>query len=517
MSAKQFDGPQALDEHTDEGAGSERNISDLRSAIEVLKQRPGQLLICREPVDPDAELAGVYRRVGAGTPVEPPTQEGPAMLFENVRGYDIPVITGVMASRQRVAELLGRRPHELSRCLLEALDAPLAAELTRETNPPCQEVVHDAGIDLLRLLPAPTNTTLDSGPYFTMGLLRAEDPETGEADVTIHRLCVQGPDLLSVYFVPGRHIDQFRIKAERMGKPLPVSINMGLDPAVYLAACFEPPTTPLGFDELSVAGGLRRRAVELTRCVSVDAKALARAEIVIEGEILPHERIREDIRSQTGFAMPEFPGYLGSAQAALPVIRVKAVTHRINPIMQTIVGPGLEHTNLAGIPTEASILRLVEASMPGKLQNVHAHAAGGGKYLAILQFKKASPADEGRQRQAALIAFASFSELKHVILVDEDVDIFDTNDVLWAMTTRYQGDVSTVFVPGVRCHPLDPSQSPEFSYAVRENGLSCKTVFDCTVPYTLKEKFKRTPFADVDLDRFLKNCIDPAESQAKKQ
>jgi UbiD family decarboxylase len=485
-------------------------IVDLRTAISFLKRKPDQLLLCKEPVDPKAELAGVYRRVGAGTPVAPPTKEGPAMLFENVIGYDIPVITGVLASRNRVAQLLGAKPDRLPHRLLKALETPVPAEMTRDPSPPCQEVIHDTDIDIMKLLPAPTNTPLDAGPYFTMGLIRAEDPETGETDVTIHRLCVQGKDLLSVYFVQGRHIDQFRIKAEKAGKPLPVSINIGLDPAIYLGACFEPPTTPLGFDELSVAGGLRKRPVELAPCVSVNAKSLARAEIVIEGEILPEKRVREDFQSNTGFAMPEFPGYLGKAEGRLPVIRVKAVTHRRNPIMQTIVGPGLEHTSLAGIPMEASILQLVERGMPGKLLNVYAHPSGGGKYLAILQFKKSQDSDEGRQRQAALMAFAAFSELKQVILVDEDVDIFDTNDVLWAMTTRYQGDVSTAFVPGVRCHPLDPSQSPKFSPSIREKGLSCKTIFDCTVPYNLKKHFRRAPFADVDLDRFLKNSVDPA-------
>ena len=510
MGLKAFEGGNETTPAILSGRGSASDIIDLRSAIEFLKRIPGQLLICNEPVDPDAELAGVYRRVGAGTPVEPPTKEGPAMLFDNVLGYDIPVVTGVLASRKRVAQLLGTEPERVAHRLLEALETPVAPVMAAESNPPCQEVVHHGNIDIMKLLPAPTNTPLDAGPYFTMGLVRAEDPETGEADVTIHRLCVQGKDLLSIYFVPGRHIDQFRIKAEKAGKALPVSINIGLDPAIYLAACFEPPTTPLGFDELSIAGGLRKRPVELTPCISVPAKSLARAEIVIEGEILPGERIREDVGSDTGFAMPEFPGYLGPAKESVPVIRVTAVTHRRNPIMQTIVGPGLEHTSLAGIPTEASILRLVETGMPGKLLNVYAHEAGGGKYLAVLQFRKSSEADEGRQRQAALMAFAAFSELKHVILVDEDVDIFDTNDVLWAMTTRYQGDVSTTFIPGVRCHPLDPSQTPEFSPSIRESGVSCKTVFDCTVPYRLKGKFKRAPFADVDPDRFLKNSFDPA-------
>lgn len=282
-----------------------------------------------------------------------------------------------------------------------------------------------------------------------------------------------------------------------------MSVSIGMDPAVYIAACFEPPATPLGFDELAIAGGLRRRPVRLARCVSVEAAAVADAEIVIEGEILPGERIREDVRSNTGYSMPEFPGYMGVAQPELPVIRVTAVTHRRNPVLQTIVGPGLEHTNLTGIPTEASILQLEERSMPGRVRNVYCHPAGGGKYLAILQFRKAEPRDEGRQRQAALVAFAAFPELKHVVLVDDDVDLFSSDEVLWAMTTRYQGDASTVFIPGVRCHPLDPSQSPAFSPSIRAPGISCKTIFDCTVPWQMREAFRRAEFEEADPGRFL--------------
>jgi 4-hydroxy-3-polyprenylbenzoate decarboxylase len=477
-------------------------IKDLRSALELLATVPGQLLRTKEPVDPIVELAAVYRHIGAGTPVIPPAKTGPAMLFESVKGFAMPVVTGVMGSRERAALLLNSSVDRLPFDMLDALKRPEAPAFVDRA--PCHEAVLRPPFDIRTLLPAITNTREDAGPYFNMGLLRAEDPETGEPDVTIHRLCVQGQDRLSVYFAPGRHIDVFRAKSERMGKPLPVSISMGLDPAIYVAACFQAPTTPLGLDELTIAGGLRRRAVELVRCVSVNAAALARSEIVIEGEIIPGERIREDAQTNTGYCMPEFPGYLGKAQESLPVIRVTAITHRADPVMQTIIGPGEEHANLTGIATEASILRLVEQSMPGRVTNVLCPAAGGGKYLAILQFRKAKPSDEGRQRQAALTAFAAFPELKHVILVDDDVDIFDPNEILWAMTTRYQGDVSTVFIPGVRCHPLDPSQSPEFSPSIPAPGISCKTIFDCTVPFRMKDQFRRAPFAEVDVSRFVK-------------
>jgi 4-hydroxy-3-polyprenylbenzoate decarboxylase len=167
--------------------------------------------------------------------------------------------------------------------------------------------------------------------------------------------------------------------------------------------------------------------------------------------------------------------------------------------------------NLAGIPTEASILHMVNKAMPGRLQNVYAHTAGGGKFLAVMQFKKSIPSDEGRQRQAALIALSVYSELKNVILVDEDVDIFDNNDVLWAMTTRYQGDKSTIFIPGVIGHVLDPSQDQSFNSSIIQRGTTCKTIFDCTVPWPAKKHFVRAKFLEVDPAPFLEPSKRPLE------
>ena len=476
------------------------DIEDLRTALEFLRGVPGQLASTPTPVDPYLELAGVYRRVGAGTPVAPPTKVGPALLFEHVKGFDMRVVAGVLASRERTALLLGTTPDRLAFELLAALEKPVPPVVVPAEQAPCQEVVLRPPFDIRRLLPAPTSTPKDAGPFLNMALLRAEDPESGASDVTIHRMCLTGPDTMTVNFTgPFRHIDQFRVACERLGRPLPVSVSIGLDPAVYLATCFEAPTTPLGYDELVIAGGLRGRGVELVDCVSVAAKAIARAEIVLEGELVPGELVREDLLTGAGWAMPEFPGYVGLAKPDVPVMRVTAVTHRRDPIFQTLIGPGEEHVTLAGLPTEASILRLEEDALPGFVRNVYCHSAGGGKYLAILQVRKRLPADEGRQRQAALVAFAAFSELKHVILVDDDVDIFSTDDVLWAMTTRFQGDVSIATIPGVRCHPLDPTATPEFSPFVRETGQSCKTIFDCTVPVAMREVFERAPFADVDL------------------
>lgn len=482
-------------------------VKDLRSAIELLKSVPGQLIETDEPVEPLAELSGVYRHVGAGGTVMRPTRKGPAMIFNNVKGHEgARVIIGLLASRERVGLLLNEKPERLGLLLNESVKNPIQPITVSKDMAKCQEVVHYADepdFDIRKLLPAPTNTEEDAGPYITMGMCYASDIETEESDVTIHRLCLQSKDEISMFFTPGaRHLGVFREKAEKLGKPLPISISIGVDPAIEISSCFEPPTTPLGFNELSIAGAIRSEPVELVQCITIGEKAIANAEYVIEGELIPGKYVREDQNTNTGKAMPEFPGYTGLAVSEVPLIKVKAVTHRTNPIMQTVIGPSEEHVSMAGIPTEASILQMVEKAMPGRLINVYAHPSGGGKYMAVMQFKKSQPSDEGRQRQAAILAFAAFPELKHVILVDEDVDIFDSNDVLWALNTRYQGDVDTIFIPGVRCHPLDPSQTPEYNPYIRDKGISCKTIFDCTVPYHLKDRFQRSKFMDVDPSRF---------------
>ncbi|WP_216893748.1 UbiD family decarboxylase [Nocardia alni] len=479
-------------------------IRDLREGIELLKTLEGQFVSTAVEVDPQAELAGVYKKVGAGGTVTRPTRVGPAMLFENVKGYDIPVIVGVLASRRRIAAFLGADEKRLGKHMLDAMRH--AKDPVLVDSAPCQEVVHradDPDFDLRTLLPAPTNTPQDAGPYFCMAVLRGTDPETGKHDVTIHRLCVQGRDELSVFMQTGRHIGFMYDKYDARDEPMPITISMGISPVEYMAISFEPPSTPYGFDELEFAGGLKGSAVELVKAVTVDEAALASAEIVIEGLIQPKTRVAEDQHTHTGFAMPEFPGYDGVANPSLPIIKVTAVTTRRDPILQTLVGPGEEHVSLAGIPTEGSLTQALEDALPGLVANVYAHSAGGGKYLGILQIHKRDHNDQGRERQAALVAFGAFPEMKHIILVDDDVDIFDTDDVLWAMTTRFQAERSIIPIPGVRCHPLDPSADPDFLWTNVDHGMSTKVIFDCTVPWNLRDSFIRAPFQDVDVSKFL--------------
>ena len=477
---------------------------DLRKVLRELKNDPGQYHETNKVVDPNAEVAGVYRYIGAGGTIERPTKEGPAMMFNNVKGFPKSrVLIGIQASRKRVSKILHHDYRTLGRFLKDSVEHPVAPVIVSRENAPVQEVVHkasDPDFDIRKILPAPTNTPLDAGPYITMGVVMGSNPDKTMSDVTIHRMVLEDKDTIGMYIMPGgRHIGHFQKEYEKLNKPMPITINIGLDPAITIGCTFEPPTTPLGYNELNVAGALRQEGVQITKGITVDEMAIARAEYVIEAEIMPNQMMQEDINTHTGFAMPEYPGYDGKA-TQVNVVKVKAVTHRKNnPIMQTTIGPSEEHVSMAGIPTEASILEMVDKAIPGKVKNVYNPSCGGGKLMSIIQIHKENEADEGIQRQAALLAFAAFKELKTVWLVDDDVDIFDMNDVVWTMNTRFQGDQDIIVLPGMRNHPLDPSERPQYDpKSIRFTGMSCKTIIDGTVPFDMKDQFKRASFKKVD-------------------
>lgn len=482
---------------------------DLRKVLAELKTHANQYHETNEAVNPNAELAGVYRYIGAGGTVKRPTQEGPAMMFNNVEGFsDTKVLMGLMASRRRVGLMFHHDYQTLGKFLNTAVEKPIPPVMV--TDAPTHEVVHkatDPDFDIRKLVAAPTNTPEDAGPYITVGVVLGSNMAKTMSDVTIHRMVLEDKDKLGIYIMPGgRHIGAFAKEYEAANKPMPITINIGLDPAITIGCTFEPPTTPLGYNELGVAGAIRQETVGLTKALTVDENAIARSEFTLEGYIMPNERMQEDINTQTGKAMPEFPGYDGDANPAVQVIKVTAVTHRKHPIMQSVIGPSEEHVSMAGIPTEASILELTDRAIPGKVLNVYNPPAGGGKLMTIMQIHKDDEADEGIQRQAALLAFSAFKELKTVILVDEDVDIFDMNDVMWTVNTRFQADQDLMILPGMRNHPLDPSERPEYDpKSIRTRGMSSKLVIDGTVPFDMREQFERAKFKPVaDWEKYLK-------------
>ena len=482
-------------------------VNDLRSALAVLKDIPGQYVTCSREVDPFCEITGVYHALGARGTTLRPTKLGPMMMFENIKGFPgKKLCMGMLSSRERIAHVLGVKPEYLGRFYLDSYDNAIDPVEIPQSRAKCQEEVYlatDPDFDIAKIVPALFTNADDAAAFITMGLLYAADPDDGTIhNATIHRVGIQGRDTLTIGFGGSRHIGVFKDKAFAKGEPLYLSINIGLDPAIYLASCFEPPTTPLGYDELRIAGGMRGEPVEVTKCVSIDAQAIANAEYVIEGYLVPDLMIPEDLLTNSGKALPEFHGYRGPARTS-PGFKVTAVTCRHDPIMQACIGSSEEHVNMAGLPSEASILRFLDSALPGFVLNAYSPPCGGGKLDMILQVCKRTIKDEGNQRHAGISTFAVLPEVKNVILVDEDVDIFDPYDVMWALTTRFRPDKDLIHVPGIRGHQGDPTAKRYYDPSLPDDGVAYKSVYDATCPFLNKEAMHRPGFPDIDPDDYI--------------
>lgn len=478
---------------------------DLRHVIEILKRHEGQYLEMEKEVDAKAEICGIYRKMGARGTVRRPTKLGPALMFNNIRDYpQSRIFIGALGRRERVGLELGIDPKDLGSAFWEAAEHPIPPVVNTKEVPLCQEYVFRAdepGFDIRKILPAPMNTLNDAGPYITMGLCYAHDPVSKDANIAVHRICIQDKDTLTIGFGGARHLAKFKDTAKELHQPLPISVNIGTDPAIYISSCFQAPTTPLGYDELGIAGAIRKQPVELAPCVTINEYAIANAEYVIEGEIYTDQTMAEDSTTHSGRALPEFGGYNGEARN-FPILKVKAVTCRKNPIMQICIGSSEEHVNMAGIAQEASILKATRTAFGDKIVNVYNPPGGGGKLMSVIQFRKDVPEDEGKQRQAALQALGACNEVKNIFLVDEDVDIYDADDVFWAFTTRFKPELDMSVISNVKCHKADPTQKKYYDPAIRQEGIGSKTIYDCTVPFDVRDKMMRPDFMDVDLKNY---------------
>lgn len=462
--------------------------NDLRSSLEI-SEKHGDLIRIEKPMSVYLELVGEYLKHAGGAPAPPPTTVGPVVVFENVVrpgssapiSYDIPVVAGVVASRTRVARYFGVPKEKISFMMLEALQNPMTHRTVGAA--PCQEVTIKENINLCDMLPIPTMSLDSAGPTITMGLLRGIDPETGEGDVTFHRIFVLGPDKITALMGPDKHIKQMQHKAELKNEPFPVTVNMGLDPFTTIAAGIYPPTGT-GIDEIDVASAMKGSPVEVVRCKTSSAEALAEAEIVLECEMQPNEKILEDAASsRKGWSMPEMAGYVGVASPS-QVLRVKAITHRKKPIFQTLVTPGEEHNIIAGVPCEAEVLGAAyRTGYKHLLANVYLSSAGGGKLLGVLQTSKQSKHDDAEVRNLAMVAMTTMHEMKNVILVDDDVDIMDPMDLWWAFTTRFKPPEDMIVIDQARSWPGLP-----------EYMQTTKAIFDCTVPWVERERMRRPKY-----------------------
>lgn len=407
-------------------------------------QATGRLSMTKPGVDLRFGVAGVANRLDGVS----------ASLFPAPGGHNVPIVSGLLSQRSWMAEAAGLEQSELIAGFENACRSPVPSEETSDAA--CQQVVH-RDVDLEKQLPIPTHNEHDHGAYITAGLLIARRPDTGVQNVSIHRLQVSGPDRLGALLLP-RHTLAFFEEQEREHADLDIAIVVGVDPLTLMAS---QAIVPIDHDELEIAGALRGAPLPVTKCITNDVRVPAEAEFVLEGRLL--SRVREP---EGPFG--EFPQYYGE-RTERHVIEVDALTHREAPIYHTIVGGGLEHLLLGGIPREASFLSQLRRSFPC-VRDVHLSRGGTCRYHLYVQVENPKP---GEAKNVILGAFGIHYDIKHVTVVDTDVDVHDPTEVEWAVATRFQADRDLVTVAGTQGSKLDPST---------DDGLGAKMGLDATVP-----------------------------------
>lgn len=432
-------------------------IDDLRGQLEAV-EKWGEVLRITKEVNPRFELPAICKKLEADK----------AVMFEKVKGYSMPVVVGLDNNRSRMARVLGTDDFGLTPRYLEAIRSPLPPVVVKDG--PVKEVKTTRNIDLLNYLPVITHYEKDGGPYITAGVVIAEDKSRGVRNISYHRLQITGKDEIGLLIQP-RHLWKLYTEREKENQPLEVAVAIGLDTSIRLAGATWGSLIPLGFDELSIAGALRQKAVEIVPCETVDVMVPARAEIVLEGEILPRTR-----KTEGPFA--EFTGTYGDVWEN-PVLRVKAITHRKGPIYQDLLTFTPEHHLLLAVPYEPVVYQAVRTYVPGT-RAVHVTPSGCGKFHAVVCIRKEH---EGDGKDAILAGLYSVRDIKLVTVVDEDVDPYNPREVEWALATRFQADKDLVVISGAKGNELDPS-CPQLA-------LTAKMGMDATKPLARIERFEK--------------------------
>jgi len=450
--------------------GDKQVARDFRDVIESLREA-GELKVISRPVD--------IRYIG--TLVE---ESDAALLFENVAGYDMPVVAGLLGSQRRVGISFGCDYTEIHARLEYGLSNPVPSVQT--DSPPAREIAYQLGDDVdLFSLPVPLFAALDGGPMITAGVIIAKDDKAG-LNAGAYRLMIREKNLTCIDIVTPNDLRRIAERNTAEGKSTPISINIGTNPAVTWATAYRPPPH---VDELEIAGGMMDEPVRLSPCATIDVPCIADAEIIMEGEILP-----------TGWTKPE--GRFGEFHRSMgalhwnPHVKINAIYTRKNPIYWAFHMPW-EVICMYGPIQEASLRRsLKEANINVRAVNV---TPGGSCYFHAIVSIEARVGDG----KLALMAALASDDFKHIVVVDDDIDVFNPLEVERAIASRVQADKDVMIVSGVRAKPLDPS----LELTTGRMPTTAKMGIDATIPRDLpKERFQKVAYAfedEVDAEAYL--------------
>ena len=447
-------------------------FEDLRGYLSHLEKQ-GQLLRVSDEVDAKFEIAAGIRKTS--------DIEGPALLFETVRGFPgWRVLGGLFATRKLVALGLGVPQDQMLERYLTLEDKRIPPEIV--ATGPVKEIKWTGDQVDLAKLPIVTHASKDCGPYVTIGVQVGKDPDTHIRNLSIHRMLVLGRDKLSLWAPADHHLGRMILKAEEKKRGLEVATAIGIEPSLIVGSQAK---VPYGIDEYHVAGGLRGAPVRLTKCESIDVEVPAAAEIVIEGVTIPGERVADG-------PYGEYPGCYSEAKQA-PVLKVTAITMRQNPIYQTALTgmPVTENHTLIEYGNAAVVYREVKKIVP-EARAVNMTPGGTFRHHVVVSIKKRAE-NEGRNVILALLSLGI--GLKQVIVVDEDIDPFDPMQVEWAMATRFQADKDAIIVPRIACSTLDPS--------CPENRVTAGLGIDATAPMKERWRFEKVEIPGVDKVKYV--------------
>jgi len=476
---------------------------DLREFIERLEAE-NELARIKHEVSPILEMTEIADRVVKGG--------GKALLFEKPKGYDIPVLMNVFGTERRMKmaleverfEEIGERLLDILRFKTESLFDGLKGlgkikELTtfipkKVKKGACKEVVMEKP-NLLKF-PILKCWPKDGGRFITLPIVITKDPETQELNVGMYRMQVFDEKTTGMHWQIHKHGALHYKKLKEMGKDrLEVAVAIGVDPAILYSA-----TAPLpeNFNEFTFAGFIRKERVKLVECETVDLLVPANAEIVLEGYVKVDELKPEGpFGDHTGYYTPVEP---------YPVFHVECITHRENPIYHaTVVGkPPMEDAWL-GKATERIFLPIIRFMHP-EIVDINLPVEGCFHNLAIVSIKKRYPG-HAKKVMFALWSMGMLSLTKIVIVVDDDVNVHDMREVIWAVTTRFDPAKDVVIIPDCPIDSLD--------HATYKPNLGGKLGIDATKKWR-EEGYEREWPEVVEMDKDVKAKVDAIWDELKK-
>lgn len=451
----------------------------------------GEVIIVERELDPETELSGIIVALDKA-------EGAPPIIFTKVRGYDFQVGANLFIDKNRLCRILDlpQDPIKFKEKYLHAIDNPIPPGIVKDG--PCQDIVLLKDFNVFELVPS-IKAGLDDGGRYLQPVIITKDPDTKIRNMGMYRAMMAGENKIAVNIRKEAHIGLHFDRAKKAGIPFPVAIVIGAHPDIYLAACTK---LPHFHDELGLAGALRNSPVELVKCKTIDLEVPASADIVIEGEIPPpYEETREG-------PWPEYLKYL-SIPAKRPVMHVKAITYRKNKFSYNVVAGTRENYALR-ISNPPMFYGYIKKMFPDFVVDANLTAGSAYWHHAVIKVNKNHHELEGMQHNVALTAFGFSTHTDLVILVDEDIDIYDISEVEWAICTRCNPKEQIHILPegrGYRICPIvgvrDLLENPRLTKA--------KMIIDATVPFHLKEKeragikiFERARFKKVDLKDYLK-------------